>query len=242
VKKREIILYEDDTLNKSIQVVYMSRNALPLVAQKAFNILLKNAYSDLGVKEDFTIPASVLYEKLGISPTNRNALKEAIQKLHSVAVEVDLLNDNRLRKKKKVGFKSGTLLAWADFDGSFLHYKILKEIGYLLKYPNVYAKIPLSNQQCIKSKYTQALFEIMYDIFRIESSVSYSKWIDVNSAKKIFGVPEDTPFKKLKAQVIKNAIKDLSDLFGWKIELEQYPKAKNVKHIRFRLINSTFDF
>lgn len=207
-------------------------NEVTLVQRKSWNLLLANAYNDLpneSVKQ-FSIPLTVLAEKLEYSVKNITYLKDNIRALANVKVEYDILGKSG--EHEEWGIEH--ILVSPKIINGLLYYEFPWSLRKKLYNPLVYAKINLLLQNVFSSKYALALYELCVDYYRVRDQRGETGYIPVSTWRKLLGIADEEykRFKDFNAYVIKNSIEEINERSDLHAEPVYKRKGRNVEFIK----------
>lgn len=214
----------NDNLIKNSAVVAIS-NKISLLQRKIFNFLIAYAYVDLWEKESFTTDIKYLKTIVWFDSKHMAYLKEAIKELLSTIVEFNIL------WKDKDAWSATTLLSSVEFHEWLCTYSFSPVLRKKLHQPNIYAKIKLSTMKLFSSKYSLCLYEIFIDYHNIWQTPI----IPLQDFRKLMGIEKHqySEFKRLSTRVIKPALKELTTIWGYKVEVSYQKLNRKVTALKF---------
>ena len=214
----------NDKLIKNSAVVAIS-NTISLLQRKILNFLIAFAYIDLKEQESFTIELKYLKVIVGFNSKNLSYLKEALKWLLATVVEFNLL------WKDRDAWSATTLLASVEFKKGECTYSFSPVLRKKLHEPNIYAKIKLSTMKLFSSKYSLCLYEIFVDY----QNIWQTPIIPLDDFKKLMWVDKEKykEFKRFSSRVIKPAIKELSSIGGYDVQVVYTKENKKVTALKF---------
>ncbi len=214
----------NDNLIKNSAVVAIS-NKISLLQRKIFNFLIAFAYSDLDIEEKFTIDIKYLKLIVWFNSKNTYHLKEALEGLLVTKVTFNILG------KDKGTWSATTLLSSVEFHKWMCTYSFSPVLREKLHQPNIYAKIKLSMIKLFSSKHSLCLYEIFIDYHNIWQTPI----ISLDDFRKLMGVEDHQykEFKRLSMRVIKPAIKELSTIWWYKVEVKYQKQNRKVTALKF---------
>ena len=197
---------EKITITKESALIESSREHLTLMQQKAYDLLLKNATTQLRENphlDCFTIDASEILEFFDIGKKNYQRLKEQLKRLEQEIVEYNLLN-----KDKTWTFGAFPLLASFEYDHGTITYQLPFQIKNRLLDHKVYATFGLYATKYFKSKYTYGLYQILMDYIYSPQVPT----IDFETYKKLVGAKERSYHTyDLVNLIVKRPVEDLNN-------------------------------
>jgi hypothetical protein len=222
MSKKEVIKH-----SAAIQIT----NEVNLLQRRAWNILLANAFDDLGIKDEFGIPIRRLCSILRYDSRNDKHLKQLLRDLVDIKVEWNVLH------KDAVEWGIAVLLAQAQIINGVLIYGYAPILRKRLHNPEMYAKINLSLQNKFDSKHSLALYELFVDYFNYKTGIGETPYINIDDFRKLLGLKKDEYkiFGDLNKWVIKKAVKEIntkSDLF---VQIEYKRDKRKIVSVKFNI-------
>ena len=161
-------------------------NRVTLLQRRAWNVLLANAYEELGPdakrgSRPHSIAVSELTKALGISTHNTSHIKGLLEGLTETSVKW-----NVLKKDGKTRWGAASLLSLFEVEDGICRYDF-GGLGPRLHNPDVYARIKLSTANRFGSRHALALYELGVDYLRIYQS----PWIEVANFRELMGLGDD---------------------------------------------------
>lgn len=197
-------------LMKHSAAVHISGD-LSLLERKIYNVLLKNAYSNLLKKSEHTISTKDIAIECGWNlKTNQNeGLKKALMSLNRSQVTWNILG-----KDKKNLWGVSTLLSSIEIYNGRVTYRYDEKLRSLFAKPSIYAKLNLQVHQKFKSKYAYALWEYFVEILSSKNINSlknhYFPLIELRSFLSL--ETKYKVYKDLKSVVIEPALKEINNV------------------------------
>jgi len=203
-------------LKKSVGLIHAS-GTKHFFDKRVYHVLLRNAYERLLEDEVHFIDLATLKAALQFNSNNTQAIKDSLNRLKTVSIEFDVLNQLKsyLYKKKSdlhLGdWHSMTLLAEASIDNSIISYEFSSTMRRLLYEPEMYSVIDISFSKQFTSGYAYSLYEIGLRIVNIGST----GWITVDDFRSIMDVPETVylRYRDFRRKVIQVAENEVNALF-----------------------------
>lgn len=205
--------------------------SLSLVDRKVLNILLKNAYDELGKVRYHTIRLAQIQKWVGWNSKNYEDLKKSLRKLVSAKIEWNIFGQD----KKNQWFIS-SLLASASIAGGKFTYDYPFHLQELLKNPNIYGKINLLTQNNFKSKYSLILWEfLMNHISKTKSQITGTEWIKIKDYRDLMGVDDKaySIFKEFSFNLVKTPIKEINKVSEIEVEAAYHKTKDQFDAVRF---------
>jgi plasmid replication initiation protein len=204
-------------------------NKVGLLARKAWNVLLRNAYPDLRTKDRHKIRVKDLARILGFESNDYAVLKKALTSLAETVVEWNLLDKDRQHE-----WAVSSLLAQALIKRGVCEYAYSPFMREVLSEPNMYARINLRVQNKIRSKHSLALYELLIDYFNRERRVGETPWIEVEQLRALLGAKGKYPaFSEFNHRIIKHAAKEVSEVARIKISIQYMREDRSVAYVKF---------
>ena len=208
------------------------QSKISLLQRRAWNVLLANAYNELRDQEIHCVSMVELAAKLGFDSKNEDYLKEVLRELRFCEVEWNLLN----KDNKQVWGVSG-LLASVEIEDGICTYAFAPHLRLKLYNPRVYAKLNLRLQNRFKSQYALVLWELCFDYFDTDRDQGETPFISLEAFRELLGIGSDEypAFSIFNRAVIKPAVKEINDLTGYLVEVEQKRLRRKVNGLKFRI-------
>jgi len=205
--------------------------SLSLVDRKVLNILLKNAYDEIGKVKYHTIRLAQIQRWVGWNSKNYEDLKKSLRKLVNTKIEWNIFE-----KDKKNKWVISSLLASASIAGGKCTYDYPFHLQELLKNPNIYGKINLLTQNHFKSKYSLILWEfLMNHISNTKSTTTGTEWIKIKDYRDLMGVEDKVyaPFKEFSYNLVRNPIKEINQVSEIEVEANYNKAGDKFNAVRF---------
>ena len=208
------------------------QSKISLLQRRAWNVLLANAYNELPDKDIHSVSMAELAAKLSFDSGNQEYLKEVLRSIRSCEVEWNLLN-----KDNKEEWGVAGLLAEARISDGICFYQFPHTLRLKLHNPRVYAKLNLRLQNRFTSRYALVLWEVCFDYFDTDRDQGETPFIPLEIFKELMGLEKDeySAFKELNRNVIKPAIKEINDLTGYLVEVEQKRIGRRIGELKFHI-------
>lgn len=215
-------------LKKHVGMIH-STNSLSLLERKIANVLLHNAYKDLGIKCEYEILISDLRQMIGYNSRDIKTIKSSLISLMSTVLEWNLLSASGNSKEEI--WMASTMLADVKIEGQVCTYSYSKRMRELCNYPELYGRISLEYMTKFKSSYGLALYE---NCIRYQS-IKQTPWISMEMFRKLMGVDEKlyNNIKDFRKRVIKKAVEEVNKHSPISVLDEYQKKNKQVVAIRF---------
>ncbi|RYE15547.1 MAG: RepB family plasmid replication initiator protein [Rickettsiales bacterium] len=210
-------------------------NTISIIERKISNILLKNSFQNLSIKEKHSITIRDIISLLGwSSDNNQELIKASLRKLNSTQIEWNILG-----KDKKNEWGVATIISSAKISKGICEYSYSPILRELLAIPNIYAKLNMAIQAKFSSKYSLALWEFLIEMLcRAKKNSITTQFIELESIKKILGangIKIYEEFKILNRDILKKAICEINSISD--IDVEHFTKkhGKRVAAIAFKI-------
>jgi hypothetical protein len=217
-------------LIKHTAAIHIKTN-LSLVDRKVLNILLKNAYDELGKVKYHTIRLAEIKSLIGWNSKNYEDLKKSLRKLVHTKIEWNIFGQD----KKNQWFIS-SLLASASIAGGKCTYDYPFQLQELLKNPNIYGKINLISQNNFRSKYSLILWEYLMSYISNSKNESIgTQWIKINDYRGLMGVDEKSysAFKEFSYNLVRSPIKEINKVSEIEVEPQYQKTGDKFTSVRF---------
>lgn len=225
-------------IKKNVELVHTSGH-LGLLELKIVNILLFNAYDQLGKQRTHSMPYHYFVHLLRYEKSNNIAyLREALQKIISTVIEFDLLGDGeRAAGSKKVPIKMSAILSSAVIEDGMCTYEYSSLLEEKLADPDIFGVFNLSLETSFQSAYAFRLYE---NVFRFINTNSRSTGLlTLDKVKRLLGAfdPSYSSFKVFNQKVLQPAIREVNSLLdGDFIQMEVKREARFISQIKFRIL------
>lgn len=218
-------------LKKHIAAIRVS-NEVGLLARKAWNVLLLNAYDDLLSEERHCIPMSVFRDVTGYDSRSYSSLITALRKLQTTLVTWDIGGGAEIQGAWLPNFRSYQMLGTFEIKDGELGYYYPKKLPELLYEPAIYQKIDLSQQKEFKTAGGLALWENCIRFI----GVGTTGLSDVDEWREILGVSGKktySQFFQFNAKVLKPAIKEVNEFTNISVEMFTKNRGRKVIQLGF---------
>lgn len=214
----------------AIQIVLTDNKKLSLTQRKAWNVLILNAHSELDSEETFKIDLMTICNILGNNDIFN--LKRDLLKLMSTTVQF-----NYLQSRDKSVWEASTLLADAKIDDGGLSYSFGPLMRHKLNNLELYARINLSIQKNIDSKYSLILYEIAKDHYIAAQGRGLTPFIEVDDLKRLLECQNEKSYNRFAEfnRVIKKALKEINEKTDITVKAVYKKKGKTIVAIQFQV-------
>ena len=208
------------------------QSKMTLLQRRAWNVLLANAYDELPNTDIYRVSVAELAAKLGFNSKNESYLAEILEALVDYKVKWNLLD-----KDKEEEWGVAVLLASVNIKDGICTYGFAPHLRLKLHNPRIYAKLNLRLQNRFKSQYALVLWEVCFDYFDADRDQGETPFIFIQSFKELLGLGKDDypVFSEFNRSVIKPAIKEINDLTGYHVEVEQKRLGRRIAELKFRI-------
>ena len=229
---------ENNELIKHTASIHIS-NTLTLVARKVSNILLKNAFYDLGNKNTYSIRIADLVSETGVNSRNYQIIRDSLDVLLNTTIKWNIFGKDNKNDWSDKRFVASKMLASIKYDevSDYVEYSYSEHLKQLFQNPNIYAKLNLLIQKNFKSKHSLALWEFLVEYICSSGNSDYvvTNWIDIADYRKFLGIAkEEYPeFKAMNKYLIKAPIDEVNEVSDVKTTVEYKKDVRKVVAIRF---------
>lgn len=224
----EVIDLSDRSVVKNSAAIQIE-GAVSFLGRKCWNVALANAYDELPDCEEHEIRIADLSRVIGYKSNDRERLKKALRELVDATVEWNVL------EKDKESWGASSLLAHVQIDGGVVRYSYSPFLRRMLHSPKMYARISLSLQNQFSSKYSLALYELVFDYFDTSRQMGETPWIPLAKVRKLMGVEDDQypEFKIFNRAILKRAIDEVIGETDMEVEMLVKKVGRTVSEIKF---------
>ena len=216
------------SVKKHVAAIHIS-GRLTLLQRKLSNVLLLNAYDELGRRASFEIDARTLADLTGYNSNDHETLKASLRGLVETVAEWDMLDE---RGRQEWGVSS--LLGFATLKGGVCRYGYSPALAEKLADPKVFALIDLKIMRRFASGHALALYENCYRFI----ATSSTGWWPLDTFRRLMGVdgsPYYEAFKHLNAKIIKPAVAEVNRSSNIVVTAHTRKRGRNVTDIRFAI-------
>lgn len=201
-------------VRKSAHVVMAKeRGEVDLIDRKIFNYLLHRSYRSLKERAIHKIPVSEALEFLGHTSTTR--LRESLERLGTVNVEIEYLDDAGIQHSARAHFLSYDLSRAED---GVLHFAFDPILLQFLWEPKVFATLNLNRVRNFRSMYASKLYEAM-SLYHKRFVPSWQ--ITVEQLRQFFGVEDSHQrFDNFRRHVIDVAVAEVNEAAEFEVSVE----------------------
>ena len=229
-----------DKINKNSEVIKHSgaihvTNSLTLLDRKVINVLLKNAFDDLGKKIFHEIRISDLRKIIGWKGNSDQEIKKCLTKLTTTALQGNIFGKD---KKNEEGWMVVSLLGSANYfkKAGYCIYEYPEALVRMFKEPNIYAKLDLKVQKNFRSKHSIALWEYFMEILSVgKRDVVRTSEMCLEDFKKLLDLEFNKyqKFNILNQKIIKPSIKEINKVSNIEVKLEMIKEGRRVSALVF---------
>jgi plasmid replication initiation protein len=195
--------------------------------RKIWNVLLGFAYSDILFREEHSISLRLLAVMLEYPRSSYERLKEDLQALVETVVAWNILNKSDSNREE---WNVCTMFSGVSIVGGTVTYSYHPRLRKLLHNPPKYARINLSHQLRLKSKYALVLYELCESYWREGST----PLIPVEQYRAIMGVGA-MEWRDVQKRLIKEPIEQLHHSTPFRLTLQTVKEGSKITHIRFAI-------
>jgi hypothetical protein len=219
----------------AIQIIVTDNKKLSLLQRKAWNILILNASNDLELSQTYKIEFNTICSLLRNNDVS--SLKKDLLKLMSTTVQFNYLKTRDKSEWKVDAWEASTLLADAKIEDNELSYSFGPMMRQKLSHLELYARINLSIQRNIDSKYSLILYELAKDHFILAQGRGLTPFIGVDELKRLMECHDEQSYVRFAEfnRVIKKAIKEINEKTDIEVSAIYKRRGKRVVSIQFQV-------
>jgi len=201
---------------------------LTLDQQRAWNVLLANAFPRLGKEKLHTITEKELLSYYPYEHRHTDRIKKDLDVICRTTVTYNIFN------KDHAVWGVFAMLAEAKLENGILTYAYAPTLSEKLQNPAIYTKINLLIQQKFSSKHALTLYELCLDY--IDSPHGFPK-LSLEEFRKYMGIaPHEYPvWNNFKIWVLRPAIKEINKSSNILVKEELIKTGRKVTHIKFNI-------
>lgn len=218
-----------EEVKKHVAAIHTS-GELSLLERKLVNVLLLNAYDQLGKERTHSIPTKLLMAMLGWTESEDTVtLKKALSKLVSTPIEFNLMEDGDPEKSKR--WTTTALIAQGEILDGRCEYEYSTRLESELSNPDVYAVINVGIQRQFRSGYALTLYENCLRYRKVGSTGT----IPLEKFRKLLGATSPTyaDFRRLSELVLNKAVAEVNKVSDITVTPEYERKGRKVVGVRF---------
>lgn len=220
-------------LIKHSAVVHIT-NKITLLERKAFNILLKNAFEDLGKRDIHEISVNHLKKMVGWSGNGYQDLKKSLYNLRELGIVGNIFGKDKQNVEDiNIGLLGSVHIKPRE---NICEYEFPKKLIHLLNSPNIYAVLNLEVQNKFKSKHSIAIWEFCIEDLSVKKvNSTNTKYITIEELKKMLFLTEDKykQFFEFNRSVLKPSIFEINSKSDINISINTKKQNRKVSHISF---------
>lgn len=200
---------------------------LTLVDRRIYNQLLEQAWDAIDKPVTHVVAKSILRG----SHNSNDRIGESIERLMAAIVRVCISRDGE-RAVERVQLLGGNVES-ARRDGLF-EYEIPARLRRIIKDSTVFARLQREVMFALTSKYALTLYEMVQK--RGNLSWRASERFSIPDLRGILGVPKGklTTWSNLRLRAIEPAVKEVSQLSDYIVEIEPLKTGRSVTHVELR--------
>ena len=212
-------------------------NQIDLMDRKVFNVLLYNSFPNIKTEGNFKIELNKLLNYLEVTTRNYDFIKNILTNLVQTAVTFNVLNKVTSDIKIISSWAVCGLLSWAEIKDGIITYQFPEYLQKKLAESEMYARIKLSIQNKLSSKYALALYELCLDYYDSNRRKGLTPKIRVNQLKRLLiGTMLRYPdFFEFNRKVIKRAVLEIEKESDLKIKVKYFKELRAVAYIQFEI-------
>jgi hypothetical protein len=213
-----------ESIKKNVAAIHTS-GELSLLERKLTNVLLLNAYEKLLTTRTHKVPMKILCAMVGFDSNDTEAIKSALRKIVSTAIEFNVLEDG------KEVWRTMSMLSFGEIRDGICTYRYDEFLAERLYDPEIYATINMAVQRKFESGYALTLYE---NCLRYKS-VGSTGWWDIEKFRRVMGATAAIydEFKYLKRDVITKPMEQVNRIADIRIEAEFRRAARKISSVRF---------
>jgi plasmid replication initiation protein len=200
---------------------------LTLYDRRSFNLLVANAWDEIGEDKDHVIPKSVLR---GAHDSN-DRIRDTVHRLMSTIVETDVIRNGKkfIRSTHLLG---DTDREDGDDESGVLYYSFTKSMRTIIKNSTTYGRLQTEVMFCFSSRYALALYEMIQKRGKLKNK-NTEEW-SVDEFRKLLGVPKKKlqRFADFRVKAIEPAVAEVNALGGYQVQIEGVRTGKSMTRIR----------
>jgi len=220
-------------VNKHVGAIHI-KNDISLLQRKVYNVLLANAYAELGNPQVLvhSMPVRELAELAGFNSKNVSYLKSALEEMVTKK-----LNWNIVDETGKSEWGVSTALASAVIKDGICSYAYSPHLREKLHNPKYYAPLNILIQSSFSSGHALALYENCVRYVGIRQTPVFS----LELFRDLMGVGDNASyddFKVLNKAVIKPAIKEVNTISDITLDVEMRKENRRVVGLKFTIASN----
>lgn len=220
-------------VNKHVGAIHI-KNDISLLQRKVYNVLLSNAYAELGNPQVLVHSMSVreLAELAGFNSKNVGYLKSALEEMVTKK-----LNWNIVDESGKSEWGVSTALASAVIKDGMCSYAYSPHLREKLHNPKYYAPLNILIQSSFSSGHALALYENCVRYVGVRQTPVFS----LELFRDLMGVGDNASyddFKVLNKAVIKPAMKEVNTISDITVDVEMRKENRRVVGLKFTIASN----
>jgi hypothetical protein len=200
---------------------------LTLYDRRSFNLLVANAWDEIGEDKDHVIPKAVLRA----AHKGNERLRDTVHRLMSTIVEMDVIRNGKkfIRSTHLLG---DTDREDGDDESGVLYYSFTKSMRTIIKNSTTYGRLRTEVMFCFTSRYALALYELIQKRGNLKHK-NTEEW-SVDEFRKLLGVKKDklSAFCALRQRAIDPAVAEVNALGGYHVQIDGVRTGKSITRIR----------
>lgn len=204
--------HETILLKKHARLVRIS-NTISLFQRKLWNVLLFNAYRELGKKGTFKVTLADIRKEMSWEGKNHRLLPDALEGLCQTAVRWGYFEDDG-------DFGVTTLLAGAEYHEGVITYSFAPLLIPFLTDPKLFGMINLRLSCRLKSKYSLSLYENAVVFIDPQRKSGRSQFISVPDLYDLLGASPEKSMRDFKRDCLELAIDEINTKTNITLDVE----------------------
>ena len=217
-------------VKKNVGAIHI-KNDISLLQRKAYNVLLSNAYPELGDRTVLmhSMPVRELMKLAGFNSKNVGYLKSALEEMVTTK-----LNWNIIDECGKTEWGVSTALASAVIKDGMCSYAYSPHLREKLHNPQYYAPLNIMILSSFSSGHALALYENCVRYVGVRQTPVFS----LGLFRDLLGVGDNASyddFKVLNKAVIKPALKEINTISDINLDVEMRKEGRRVVGVKFTI-------
>ena len=227
-------VFEDKSkfLIKSTAAVHVS-GSLNILQRKIFNIFLLRISKNSKIEGNNIYSISFMDLKKEIGYEESTSFSDDFKKMILDLSQISL-TWNILRKNKKIGIVSSSILQFVEIKEGVIKYSFSSRIVTEFLNPSIYAKLDLNVQKNLKANPSVILWEFLTEeLCSKKSDVSKTDWLEIEKIKEITD-SVDKNYSYFKRNILLKSIKEINEKAAINVDFEEKKGSRGrVSHLKF---------
>jgi len=200
---------------------------LTLYDRRNFNLLVANAWDEIGEDKDHVIPKAVLRG----SHDSNDRIRDTVHRLMSTIVEMGVVRNGK-RFIRSTHLLGDTDREEGDDESGVLYYSFTRSMRTIIRNSTTYGRLRTEVMFCFSSKYALALYEMMQK--RGNLSHKNTDEFTVEEFRKLLGVRKDRllPFSAFRQFAIEPAVAEVNALGDYRVQVEGVRTGRSITKVR----------